>query len=355
MGAPTGPSRPDQHHHHPLLPAASLLDDCLARATRHRVVERVLSRPHRPWVGHRPDLRRGVRTGLRKALPDRPPRALRHQEHRSPALSPFPAAASHQREAPGQQPLAAAPARDEHGRRHRSRSARHQRRQRVCIRFPSGRSVPQRLPSHLCRQCAPAIAGGPLPPLPAVYLPARYCQFEREVRTLRVPRSMRRVAGPGLRPDRRHLCRGTLLRLAAQSRHAGPGSRAHAESLVNFLPPTAKGKAGPFLLTLGRALYQACFIACANFAAGRVFSTSSLVSHARRACRIPYLILSRCEVWCESVLITIFTPSCLAWRKCTSFRSSRSGYEFSSIATLCFAAAFSTASISRAYSSRLNS
>jgi hypothetical protein len=33
--------------------------------------------------------------------------------------------------------------------------------------------------------------------------------------------------------------------------------------------------------------YQACFIALANLSGGSVFSTSSLVSHARLACRTP--------------------------------------------------------------------
>jgi hypothetical protein len=42
--------------------------------------------------------------------------------------------------------------------------------------------------------------------------------------------------------------------------------------------------------------HQACFIAPANFCAGSVLSTSSFVNHARRACRTPKRIFSRCEV-----------------------------------------------------------
>src|SRR5512146_609461 len=57
------------------------------------------------------------------------------------------------------------------------------------------------------------------------------------------------------------------------------------------------------------------FIADANFSTDDVFRTSSLVSHARRACRIPYFIFSMWEVWCESVLITIFTPRSFAMRR----------------------------------------
>lgn len=34
-------------------------------------------------------------------------------------------------------------------------------------------------------------------------------------------------------------------------------------------------------------VHQACFMALANFWAGRVLRTSSLVSHARLACRMP--------------------------------------------------------------------
>src|SRR5438445_2744873 len=70
---------------------------------------------------------------------------------------------------------------------------------------------------------------------------------------------------------------------------------------------------------------QACFMAFANPSTGRVLSTSVGVSQARRACSTPNRIFSMCEVWCESVLITIFTPCCLASLRCRSQRSSRSG------------------------------
>lgn len=43
--------------------------------------------------------------------------------------------------------------------------------------------------------------------------------------------------------------------------------------------------------------HHPCFIAFANLCEGSVFSTSSFVSHARRACRMPYRIFSMCEVW----------------------------------------------------------
>src|SRR5450755_1998307 len=62
-------------------------------------------------------------------------------------------------------------------------------------------------------------------------------------------------------------------------------------------------------------VYHPCFMALANFCSGNVFNTSSLVSQARRACRMPKRILSMCEVWWESVLITIFTPCSLASRR----------------------------------------
>src|SRR6516162_4674513 len=62
-----------------------------------------------------------------------------------------------------------------------------------------------------------------------------------------------------------------------------------------------------------------------NSFSGSVLSTSFAVSHARRACKTPYLIFSKCEVWWASVLITILTPRSRARRKWTSLRSSRSG------------------------------
>src|SRR5207245_5191311 len=47
------------------------------------------------------------------------------------------------------------------------------------------------------------------------------------------------------------------------------------------------------------AAHQPCFIASPNFCTGRVFSTSSFVSQARRACRTPYRIFSICDVRSE--------------------------------------------------------
>src|SRR5438445_9584793 len=47
---------------------------------------------------------------------------------------------------------------------------------------------------------------------------------------------------------------------------------------------------------------QMCFMAFANCCVGNVLRTSSRVSQARRACNMPYRILSRLAVCCESVL-----------------------------------------------------
>jgi hypothetical protein len=79
------------------------------------------------------------------------------------------------------------------------------------------------------------------------------------------------------------------------------------------------GGAGPNSRGLSRhasvlLTHQACFIALANMSGGSVLRTSSLVSQARRACNTPKRIFSMCEMWWESVLITIFTPCCFAWR-----------------------------------------
>src|SRR6266404_492094 len=71
--------------------------------------------------------------------------------------------------------------------------------------------------------------------------------------------------------------------------------------------------------------YHACFMALANVCTGNVFNTSSLVSQARRACNTPKRILSRWDVWWESVLITILTPCRFANFRWRSLRSSRSG------------------------------
>ena len=60
----------------------------------------------------------------------------------------------------------------------------------------------------------------------------------------------------------------------------------------------------------------------------------------------PYFMNCRLRVECESVEITIFTPRCFAIRRCTSCRSSRSGYALHSIATPCFAHASRTFSMS---------
>ena len=48
--------------------------------------------------------------------------------------------------------------------------------------------------------------------------------------------------------------------------------------------PSIVGNLFPFLAP---AAYQTRFMAPANFATGKVFNTFSLLSQARRACRIP--------------------------------------------------------------------
>jgi len=114
-----------------------------------------------------------------------------------------------------------------------------------------------------------------------------------------------RILGPGWHPRSSGACEGALNRVPAfllsfvQSRHKS--------LLENNLER---------LFSLRSVDYdQACFIALANLDSGSVFRTSSQVSHARRACRTPKRIFARCEVWCESVLMTIFTPCRFACRR----------------------------------------
>src|SRR6266567_2763512 len=72
-------------------------------------------------------------------------------------------------------------------------------------------------------------------------------------------------------------------------------------------PPTLE-----IVLRIGAKIQagQRCSIASANFSIESVLSTSFRVSHALRACSTPKRIFSMCVVWCESVLMTIFTPCC---------------------------------------------
>ncbi len=85
------------------------------------------------------------------------------------------------------------------------------------------------------RQREAAIAVRHLPRIAAVSLAARQQESEGQVRRVRISRNLRRLARPLLRHDRRHVCRGTLLRLSTES-HASRDNQELTGPAVLFLP-----------------------------------------------------------------------------------------------------------------------
>ena len=81
-----------------------------------------------------------------------------------------------------------------------------ERRQGFHLHLPLGRGFSQRLPPDVGRQRAQAIAGGNLPALAAVCFLARRIAPAREVRRLRIPERVRRLAGSRLCPYWKSFC-----------------------------------------------------------------------------------------------------------------------------------------------------